>query len=112
MCSRYSRCVKWSDEAVSEGMFVGSARFHLRLPESSSLKDRRRVLRSIIDQLRSKYGVSAAEVGSSEVWQRAEIGVACVSNTHQQVESVLDQVYHYVERRLDVELLDVERAVW
>ena len=61
-------------------MNIGVARIHLRLPENMSLKGKRGVLKSITGRVRSKYEVAVAEVDDNDAWQRATIGLCCISN--------------------------------
>lgn len=90
-------------------MIVGLARLRLRLPENSSLKGKRGVVRSLCARLQNEFHVAAAEVESNDLWQVADLGVACVSNERAHAAAVLDRVVRYVEStRLDLELLDVE----
>lgn len=90
-------------------MIVGVARIRLRLPENASLKGKRGVVKSLCARLQNEFRVAAAEVADNDLWQIAEIGVACVSNERGHADAVLDRVVRYVEEtRLDVELLDVE----
>jgi len=90
-------------------MILGVARLRLRLPENSSLKGKRGVVKSLCARLQNEFRVAAAEVESNDVWQIAEIGVAVVSNERGHADAVLSRVVRYVEdTRLDVELLDVE----
>lgn len=82
----------------------------LHLPDSHSLKDKRQVVKSISARLTHEFGVAAAEIGELEVWQTAEIGVACVSNQARHAEEVLDRALRYVEdTRPDLEILEVGR---
>jgi uncharacterized protein YlxP (DUF503 family) len=61
-----------------------------------------------MQRLRNKFLVAVAEVDDNDAWQIATIGVACVANTHQHCQEVLDEVLEYVEgSRLDAEVLDV-----
>jgi uncharacterized protein YlxP (DUF503 family) len=90
-------------------VIVGVARLRLRLPENSSLKGKRGVVKSLCARLQNEYRVAAAEIGEQELWQIAEIGVACISNERGHADSVLDRVVRFVEEtRLDLELLEVE----
>ena len=90
-------------------MILGVARLRLRLPENSSLKGKRGVVKSLCARLQNQFRVAAVEVESNDVWQIAEIGVAVVSNERGHADAVLSRVVRYVEdTRLDVELLDVE----
>lgn len=93
-------------------MIVGVCRFTLRLPGSSSLKDKRRVIKSLTARLRNKFNVAVAEVADNETWQIATIGMTCVSNDARHAKEVLDRAMAFVERtRLDAELLDSEIEV-
>jgi hypothetical protein len=90
-------------------VIVGIARIRLRLPENASLKGKRGVVKSLCARLQNEFRVAVAEVADNDLWQIAEIGVACVSNERGHADAVLDRVVRYVEEtRLDVEMLDVE----
>jgi len=93
-------------------MFVGALRLRLAVPESSSLKDKRHVTRSILARLRSELRVAAAEVGDLDSWTVAELGVACVANDARHVDEVLSKAVTFVERYWpEYPLLDVETEV-
>ena len=93
-------------------MVIGICRFTLRLPGSSSLKDKRRVIKSLTARLRNKFNVAVAEVADNETWQIATIGITCVSNDARHAREILDSAIAFVERtRLDAELLDSEIEV-
>ncbi len=90
-------------------MNVGVCRISLRLPENLSLKGKRRVLKSIITRVRSKFNVSTAEVDDHELWQLATLGICCVSNNKRYTNEVLSKVVDFiVNSRFDVEILDYE----
>jgi uncharacterized protein YlxP (DUF503 family) len=73
-------------------MFIGIARFDLFLPESTSLKHKRRVLRHVIDGARHRYNASVSEVDHQDLWQRAAIGVTCASGDHAHCLQMLQEV--------------------
>ena len=90
-------------------MHLGVCRVSLRLPENQSLKDKRRVAKSIIPRVRSKFNVTVAEVEDGQLWQHLTLGIACVSNDSRHANEVLSNVVQYIqETRLDAELLDYE----
>ena len=90
-------------------MNVGVCRISLRLPENLSLKGKRRVLKSIITRVRSKFNVATAEVDDHELWQLATLGICCVSNNKRYTNQVLSKVVDFiVNGRFDVEILDYE----
>lgn len=89
-------------------MIVGAAIVRLHLPSARSLKDKRQVVKSVIERVKGRFNVSAAEVGENGVWQLAEIGIACATNQQRHAEDILRTVVDYIEEsRLDVEVVDV-----
>ncbi|WP_414482215.1 DUF503 domain-containing protein, partial [Limnochorda sp.] len=54
-------------------MVVGIAEIRLLLPGPRSLKEKRRILRSLLDRLRARYPVAVAEVGDQDLWNRATV---------------------------------------
>lgn len=90
-------------------MNVGVCRIDLRLPENHTLKEKRRVLKSIITRVRSKFNVSIAEVDDQELWQLATLGVCYVSNDKRYTNEVLSKVVGSIANgRFDIEILDYE----
>ena len=61
-------------------MFVLAYEVELHVVASQSLKDKRQVVKSILDGGRRRYGVSASEVGFQDQWQRARLGFAVVAS--------------------------------
>ncbi|GAC1657728.1 MAG: DUF503 domain-containing protein [Candidatus Dormibacteraceae bacterium] len=80
-------------------MLVGTAKILLHLPGSESLKDKRRVIAGLLKLVRSRFEVAAAEVGEGDRWQRAELGVCCVSNDRRHADEVLAKVLGFIEDR-------------
>lgn len=73
-------------------MFVGALLVDLYMPDSVSLKDKRQVIRRIIDRTRHRFNASAAEVGDLESVKRGSIAVTCVSNSEYQVKEMLAEI--------------------
>ena len=91
-------------------MFVLALEVDLHIGHAQSLKDKRGVIRSIIDGARHRFHVAAAEVGDENLWQRAQLGFAAVSNTQQHTTDVIDQVSRFVWSFPEIEVLDEERT--
>ena len=87
-------------------MFVGIVRIELHIPASSSLKDKRSVVKSLKERIRGRVNASVAEVDHLELWQRAALGVAVVSGEKQQVDEQLQVVRGLVHATHGAELLD------
>lgn len=92
-------------------MIVGICVIELYIYGAQNLKDKRRVIRSIIERCQSRYRVSMAEVGDADLWQRAVLGVAYVSNERSHAERVLDKVIRETERQGEVEILRAEKEI-
>jgi uncharacterized protein YlxP (DUF503 family) len=81
----------------------------LHIGASGSLKDKRAVVRHLLDSARRRFGVSASEVAHHDTWQRAALGFAFVAPTAGRVEEVLDQVERFVWSHPEVSVLSVSR---
>ena len=93
-------------------MIVGTLKLRLYLRDCHSLKDKRRVLRSLKDTLHNKFNVAAAETGEMDVWQTAEIGVAAVGNEGEHVQSVVSSVLNFVRFFGGVEVVADEQDLY
>lgn len=96
-------------------MYIGSCRLTFRLPGNDSLKGKRRASRSLIERLRVRFNLAAAEVDAMDDRRRLVIGVACVSNDYSHAVEMLDKAAAFAEAHpTDAELVSVERsaAAW
>ena len=98
-------------------MIVGAALIELHVHGAHSLKEKRGVVRSVLQRIRNRFNVSAAEVGGQDTWQRAVLGVVTVGHDAKGVRSVLDRVVAFAEgvglaevTNSDVEVLHLEHG--
>lgn len=77
-------------------MVVGLVTLELHLSGCRSLKDKRRVLKSLKDRLHHRFNVSVAETNHHDLWQRAELACCVVARDRRQAESVLGAVHQLV----------------
>ena len=91
-------------------MHVGAMSIELRLPRCHSLKEKRALIKPILDGARQRYRVAVAEVGQQDAWQRARLGVAAVSSTPSHVDAVLDEVERFVWSFPEIEVVSTERS--
>ena len=96
----------------TDRMVVGTLNLKLAIFGAYSLKDKRRVVNSLKDRLKSRFNVSVAEVGSLDRWQQAELGVALVANDGQFVQTALDKLVEYVRQDTSASLVDCQREVF
>ena len=68
----------------------------LEIPGVESLKEKRRILKSLLARIKNKFNVSIAEVGDNDILRRAKIGAAVVSNDvsygHQVIAKLVDKI--------------------
>lgn len=64
------------------------------------------MVRSILDGARQRFGVSAAEVGGQDTWQRATLGFAVVASEARLAEGVVDSLDRFLWSRPDIEVVD------
>ena len=93
-------------------MYVGATRIDFEVVDSMTLKDKRQVVRSLLDRIRVKFHLSAAEVDRLDDRRLATIAIACVGNEHGFVETVLDRVVTFVESDPRVIVIVHESEVW
>jgi uncharacterized protein YlxP (DUF503 family) len=90
---------------------LGLLTIELHLPEAQTLKDKRQVLQSLLDRLGARFNLSVAETDGNDLHQRAEIALACVSNSTEHCHEVLDKALAMVESEPRAEIVRVEREV-
>ena len=92
-------------------MVVGLGIITFRLYDCRSLKGKRKVVKSIISQMRNHFNASVAEVGSNDVHQRAEIGFALVGNNRGVINSKVDKVFNLVDSIGLAEIIDTDMEI-
>jgi uncharacterized protein YlxP (DUF503 family) len=85
-------------------MIVGAAVIELHVHGSQSLKEKRGVVRSVVQRLRNRFNVSVAEIGGQDTWQRAVLGIAATGNDRSYVRGQLNRALEFVE---DLHLAEV-----
>ena len=88
-------------------MVVGLGTLELYIPGVQGLKEKRGVVRRVVERTRSRFPVSVAEVDHLDLHQKATIGFAVVSNDAKLADSILNRVVDFIE---DLHLAEVIRA--
>ena len=92
-------------------MFVGTLELDVLLGDIHSLKEKRRVVRPVIADLRRHYDVAVAEVGDQDLHRRSLIGMAVVSSDPSHCADVLDRCERFVADHPELDLLSAHRTV-
>lgn len=89
-------------------MPIGLLTLEIHMPEAHSLKEKRKVIRSLKDRLRERFNVAVAELDHQELWQRALVGVVSLSGDAKHLEQSLQAVFAESERLLGRDLVGHE----
>lgn len=89
-------------------MHAAALRLELRIPECSSLKEKRRRLRPLLDHLRRRMELSASEVDHHDAWQRAAIGVAVVAPQAGRLDEIIERIRRWALDLDDAELVEFD----
>ena len=90
-------------------MYVLYGQVSIFLPYSSNLKEKRKIILSIVERIRKRFNISVAEVDDHELWQRCCIGFSAVTGNHAEINVMVDAVYSTIERHInDIEILSFD----
>lgn len=88
-------------------MRVAALRVELHLPTPQSIKEKRAILRPLIEGLRRLGSYSIAEVDHHDSWQRATIGVAIAAPEGKSLAMHVTKLRRYLDARLEIEVVDI-----
>jgi uncharacterized protein YlxP (DUF503 family) len=89
-------------------MVIGILQLELGVGDAMSLKDKRRVIKSLKDRLAHGRNISVAEVGALDEHRRSIMGVAMLANDTRYVQGALSKLVDFVRSVPQVELIDYQ----
>jgi uncharacterized protein YlxP (DUF503 family) len=92
-------------------MVIGIGFIVLRIPGNSSLKGKRKIVKSVVGKIRNTFNASAAEISNNDFLQRVEIGFALVGNDRRYINSKLDKVLNMVDDMHVAEMIDSKAEI-
>ena len=87
-------------------MINGVLTVNLFLPAVGSLKEKRRLLKSLIERLKSHFNIAVVEVNAQDAWQRTVLAIAAISKDKPQIDKVFEEVVGFIEKFSGVVLSD------
>ncbi len=90
-------------------MWIGWIEFDILLGEIYSLKQKRSVMRPLVNELRRRFDLAAAETGSQELLRRGQIGIAMVAGDRVHLVEVLDAAERLLAAYPELDLLSSRR---
>lgn len=85
---------------------VGVKRICFLMPESSSLKDKRQIIRKLRDSIKVKFNVSFAEISNDDKWQKSTIAISMVSSEEELIRTAFNQIANIIETKVPVRVLN------
>ncbi len=92
-------------------MIVGTCTVTLRISWAASLKEKRMVLKSLMDRMKNKFNISVAEIDEQDNHKIAVIGFACVTNETSHANSMIDKVINFIENNTEAEIEDTFKEI-
>lgn len=92
-------------------MIIKTLELCIYIEHSNSLKDKRRVLKSMTQRLRQKFNISVAELDYLDSYREALIGIVIVSNDQSYSDKVLDQCLNLIETEYDLEVVEITKEI-
>ncbi len=78
-------------------MVIGSLVLEIHIPEATNLKEKRMVIRSLKEKLRSKFNVAVSEIDNQDLWQLAVVAVVTVASDKYQIEKILNNIVNFID---------------
>ena len=94
-------------------MWIGTLSLELHLPPCGSRKEKRSLVRSMVERVRTRFNAACSEVGYQDDLRRTQIGIAVVSNRRSHAEQSLEAIEAALwSRQPEVEFLTRERSIY
>jgi uncharacterized protein YlxP (DUF503 family) len=80
-------------------MVIGVCTLQISIPVAQSLKEKRRVVKSIIARVRNEFNVAISEVDDHDLWQSTVLGMACVGTSQSYAHGQLEAVIRFIDKQ-------------
>ena len=89
-------------------MFVGTCKISLSIHEATSLKMKRKIVKSLKDKVRSRFNVSISEIANHDIYQSSILGVCVVSSEQSHADRQLQAVFNFISQNATVDNVSME----
>ena len=98
-CLLYIRhtAVEIDHESKVKQMVIGVCKVMLSIDGAFSLKEKRHIIKSLVERLKARFNASVAEVDLNDKWKNAAIGISCVSNEAGHADSMMANMVNFIE---------------
>lgn len=88
-------------------MIIGTCKVYMSADWVDTLKEKRTVVKSIVERVKNRFNVSIAEIEDQDVHRSIVIGYACVTNSRRLADEIVHNVLNFIERNTDAVVQDV-----
>lgn len=89
-------------------MLVGCCSLKFFLHGNNSLKEKRRITKSIKDRIKNKFNISIAEIGDQDVWQNLHLGIVAVGSDFKYLDGLMNKVVESIDNMHLAEMTDCQ----
>lgn len=93
-------------------MLIGLINFDLYLPMVSSLKEKRSIIKSLIEKSRNKFNLAVSETDDNELWKNANISAVTVSNERKYIDKIFSKYVNFIDEIPEAELRDYKVEIF
>lgn len=90
-------------------MVVGTVKLRIYTSWVHSLKEKRKIVKSLCAKVGNKFNVSVAEIDDQDIHQIIVLGFACVTNNNAHADRIMDSVIDFIEENTEGEVIHIER---
>lgn len=92
-------------------MFIGTLEIELRASWVNSLKEKRMIVKSLIQRLKNRFNVSVCEIDKQDIHKNVVIGIALVATTKRDADDIIEKIVRYVEDTEEAVIIDIQKEV-
>lgn len=93
-------------------MIVGVLKIEFHLHDNRSLKEKRKIVKSMVDKVKHKFNVAIAEVGSNDKWQKVELGITTIGNDRCHIDASLNNVLAFLDSMYLADIVDLKTEIF
>ncbi|MBY6946725.1 DUF503 domain-containing protein [Clostridium botulinum] len=81
----------------------------LRASWVSSLKEKRMIIKSLIQRLKNKFNISVSEIDAQDIHKTVVIGMVGICGNSAQVDSTAENIIEFIDSNTDAEIIHIEK---
>lgn len=93
-------------------MFVTNMLISITIYDALSLKDKRMVVKSIVERIKSRFNVSVCEASENDKWQISDLGFSFVSNESKYNEIIAEKIINFIDNDDRVEITNIDKEMY